>query len=68
VNRHQLLEGEKAPPAGGLIAETLATGYTFQGRLLRPALVKLKESNGESGKPQEQGSLQLGAEQVGSDH
>jgi molecular chaperone GrpE (heat shock protein) len=45
--RHQLLDGDTAPPAGATVAETLATGYTFQGRLIRPALVKLQSGNGE---------------------
>lgn len=39
---HQLIEAEAKPPAGAVIAETLATGYTFQGQLLRPPLVRLK--------------------------
>ena len=44
AQRHQLAEGDGKPSAGAPIAETLAAGYTFQGRLLRPAVVKL--SNG----------------------
>lgn len=40
--RHKLLDAETAP-AGALVGETLAAGYTYQGRLLRPALVKLQE-------------------------
>jgi molecular chaperone GrpE (heat shock protein) len=48
AERHQLLEGEQAPAAGGTVVETLATGYTFQGRLLRPALVRLGEKNGNA--------------------
>jgi molecular chaperone GrpE (heat shock protein) len=30
------------PPADGVVAETLAAGFTFQGRLVRPALVRLR--------------------------
>lgn len=30
------------PPEAGTVEETLATGFTFQGRLLRPALVRLR--------------------------
>jgi molecular chaperone GrpE (heat shock protein) len=45
--RHQLVDGNAAPQNGGRVAETVATGYTFQGRLLRPALVRL-ESNGST--------------------
>lgn len=42
--RHQLLDGENPPAAGATVAETIATGYTFQGRLLRPAMVRLAKS------------------------
>lgn len=48
VQRHQLMDGEQAAPEGATVAETIATGYTFQGRLLRPALVRLQETNGHS--------------------
>jgi molecular chaperone GrpE (heat shock protein) len=34
-------EAEGQPPAGACIAETVATGYTFQGQLLRPPLVRV---------------------------
>ena len=34
---------EEKPPAGAVVAETVGTGYTFQGKLLRPALVRLRE-------------------------
>jgi molecular chaperone GrpE (heat shock protein) len=57
--RHQLLEGQKTPADGAVIAETLATGYTFQGRLLRPALVRLRESNGDAGQQERQSDLPL---------
>jgi hypothetical protein len=30
---------------GAIIAETIAAGYTFQGKLLRPALVRLRDSD-----------------------
>jgi len=40
--RHQVFEGEGKPAAGALIGDVVATGYTFQGRLLRPVLVRLK--------------------------
>jgi len=48
AQRHQLLEGQNAPSDGGKVAETLATGYTFQGRMLRPALVRLNQNNGHA--------------------
>ena len=44
AQRHQLMDGEKAPANGGTVGETIATGYTFQGRLLRPAIVRLAKS------------------------
>jgi molecular chaperone GrpE (heat shock protein) len=36
--------GMENPPAEAVVAETLAPGMTFQGRLVRPALVKLQET------------------------
>jgi molecular chaperone GrpE (heat shock protein) len=45
--RHQAMDG-KAPVAEAKVVETLAVGYTFQGRLLRPAVVRLSE-NGAPG-------------------
>src|SRR4051794_40965783 len=39
---HQLVEGQQPPPADAKVAEAIATGYTFQGQLLRPALVTLQ--------------------------
>ena len=42
AQRHQLLEEGAKPPADAVVEETVATGYTFQGRLLRPALVRLR--------------------------
>jgi molecular chaperone GrpE (heat shock protein) len=45
--RHQTAGGI-APEAGAPIAETLAVGYTFQGRQLRPALVRIANAPRES--------------------
>jgi molecular chaperone GrpE len=50
--RHQVLEDQATPSAGAQVVETLATGYTFQGRLLRPALVRVAEGP----KPEDQPS------------
>jgi molecular chaperone GrpE (heat shock protein) len=44
VERHQLVEGDAKAAAGAMIGETVAAGYTFQGKLLRPALVRLRDS------------------------
>src|SRR5438876_11378527 len=41
AERHQLIEESIKPAADATVAETIATGYTFEGRLLRPALVRL---------------------------
>jgi molecular chaperone GrpE (heat shock protein) len=67
--RHQLPEGAPKPPAGAVVDETVATGYTYQGRLLRPALVRLRDgtssdtakgssTHGKSGAGQSQLSLE----------
>lgn len=37
------VHGEENPPADGVVAETLAPGLSFQGRLIRPALVQLQK-------------------------
>ncbi len=42
AQRHQLAEEGAKPPADAVVGETVATGYTFQGRLVRPALVRLR--------------------------
>jgi molecular chaperone GrpE (heat shock protein) len=36
--------GVENPPADAAVVETLAPGITFQGRLVRPALVRLHEA------------------------
>lgn len=46
--RHQAAEANGAPPPDAVIDQTVASGYTFQGRLIRPALVRLRE-NGAPG-------------------
>lgn len=57
--RHQLVEGQELPAAGATVGATIATGYTYQGRLLRPALVRLSENGqasvavAEDGAPEE---------------
>jgi molecular chaperone GrpE (heat shock protein) len=43
--------GVETPPAGVLVAETLAPGMTFQGRLLRPVLVRLHDPNAPAAEP-----------------
>jgi len=45
AERHQVAGSKEMPPAGAVVAETIGSGYTFQGRLLRPALVRLRDGN-----------------------
>jgi hypothetical protein len=42
--KHQLMEDQPPPPDGALVEDTLATGYTFQGQLLRRTLVNLQQN------------------------
>jgi molecular chaperone GrpE (heat shock protein) len=44
AERHQTVDNSK-PAADAVIAETVGTGFTFQGKLLRPAIVSLREEN-----------------------
>ncbi len=44
AERHQVAGGKEKPPEGAVVAETVGTGYTFQGKLLRPAVVRLREA------------------------
>jgi len=46
AKRHQLADGNGKLPEGAQVGETIATGYTFQGKQIRPALVRLLEKNG----------------------
>jgi len=45
---HQLPDPEAAAPEGARVAETLATGYTYQGQLVRPPLVSLQAAAPDS--------------------
>jgi molecular chaperone GrpE (heat shock protein) len=55
-DRSQQLEDANAKPAeGSVVSDILATGYTFQGQLLRKALVRLSNSPGSpQPEPQQQ--------------
>ncbi|PAW88698.1 MAG: nucleotide exchange factor GrpE [Pedosphaera sp. Tous-C6FEB] len=44
--QHQTADGRKDVPDDAKIFETVATGYTFQGQMLRPALVLLDPPKG----------------------
>ena len=45
AERHQAVGTKEKPPADAIVAETVGSGFTFQGRLLRPALVRLREND-----------------------
>ncbi len=40
--KHQDVQGKTETEDGAVIAETVGSGFTFQGKLLRPALVRVK--------------------------
>jgi len=46
--RHEVFEGPAKPADGAAVNETVAVGFTYQGRMLRPALVRLQQ-NGHGG-------------------
>lgn len=48
----QRVHGVENPPEEAAVAETLAPGLTFQGRLIRPALVKLQENGASATAPE----------------
>jgi molecular chaperone GrpE (heat shock protein) len=72
AERHQLLEEAAQPTPDAVVAETIAAGYTFQGRLIRPALVRLRETPAVAAVPATeaattaQSSLPLGTADPGS--
>jgi len=54
AERHQVPGSKERPPAGAVVAETVGSGYTFQGRLLRPALVRLRDGDAPEKKQAEE--------------
>jgi len=58
AQRHQLIEESATPPPDALVADTVAAGYTFQGRLVRPALIRLRENSAVAAPPPEAGDAQ----------
>lgn len=59
--RHQSADG-KSPPEGAVVDEVLATGFTFQGRLLRPAMVQVRTGSLPPTETSEAESKELSAE------
>jgi molecular chaperone GrpE (heat shock protein) len=45
--KHQDVDGKAQAVDGGVVSETAACGFTFQGKLLRPALVRVKAPDAE---------------------
>jgi molecular chaperone GrpE (heat shock protein) len=45
AQRHQLIDGDSTPATDAVIAETVAVGYTFQGKLVRPVLVRVRNGH-----------------------
>ncbi len=62
--RHRVAD-EKKPGPGALVEDTMAAGYNFQGQMIRPALVRVRDANVPGGvvepAPQPQGRLALDA-------
>ncbi|HSY19345.1 MAG TPA: nucleotide exchange factor GrpE [Candidatus Acidoferrales bacterium] len=54
--------GVETPPADAVVAETLAPGLTFQGRLLRPALVRLQDPNAPAAQAPTEPAAEAGPE------
>jgi molecular chaperone GrpE (heat shock protein) len=46
--RHQLVEGAAVPEPNATVQEVIATGYAYQGKFLRPALVRLAATDGQA--------------------
>jgi molecular chaperone GrpE (heat shock protein) len=51
AQRHQVINGQPKPADGALVDETVASGYNFQGRLLRPAMVRIRPENTSRSNP-----------------
>lgn len=51
AQRHQVIHGQPKPADGALVDGTVACGYTFQGRLLRPAMVRVRSENESGNRP-----------------
>jgi molecular chaperone GrpE (heat shock protein) len=49
---HHLPESEAKPAAGAQIRDIIATGFTYQGRLVRPAMVVLHQPAAEGAEPE----------------
>jgi molecular chaperone GrpE (heat shock protein) len=59
--RHQLVEGEP-PTTAGVVAELIALGFTFQGKLIRPAVVRV-EGEASDAPAEVESTIAAGADQ-----
>jgi molecular chaperone GrpE (heat shock protein) len=66
AKRHQLAEGNGKLPDGAQVGDTLATGYTLQGKQIRPALVRLLEKNGNGTSDSQNGDIKTVTVQRGA--
>ena len=68
AQRHQWADGD-SPPAGALVTETMAAGYTFQGKPLRRALVRVGNEATPGNPPAKSSSAEVfAANQLGQSH
>lgn len=51
AERHQVAGKQETIPDGAVVSETIGAGYTFQGKMLRPALVRLREAKAPAADP-----------------
>jgi molecular chaperone GrpE (heat shock protein) len=59
--RHQLVEGDP-PTTAGVVAELIALGFTFQGKLIRPAVVRV-EGEASDAPAEVESTIAAGADQ-----
>jgi len=64
AERHQAVGLKENPPASAIIAETVGAGFKYQGRLVRPALVRLREDQETTASPAPEAAATSGVELV----
>jgi molecular chaperone GrpE (heat shock protein) len=62
---HVLREGEQKPEPGARVGETIATGYTFQGQVVRAPLVSIRPEEPNGTRPPESAPEPAAAESNG---
>jgi molecular chaperone GrpE (heat shock protein) len=61
--RHQVADSKEKPPTDAVVAETIGSGYTFQGRPLRPAIVRLRQEELSATPPPKPDPVELSEEE-----